>query len=262
MNSKLKYAVIFLIIFPFLNILGDRTSIKPNSREPDAYLTDFDPNSTMITFYGDSLGDFVDYPLYGYFGWEWYLSMHDTSVRWDIQNLAVASNRTQQVYDLIKDCSADTARRKNFRTADRVALEIGGNDYLSNLHILYYMPWKFSDVDQRVTWNTRVIVRALRNSLRNKEILVMGNFPVLSKSPILGEISDYFIPYRFNPNGQIINKNQEFKESLIHNQLAEDLKASLNEIVPKTVRNQLGGYRYIHLCKVFFNYFFIGYIIG
>jgi len=35
-----------------------------------------------------------------------------------------------------------------------------------------------------------------------------------------------------------------------------------SEIVPKTVRNQLGGYRYIHLCKVFFNYFFIGYIIG
>jgi len=39
-------------------------------------------------------------------------------------------------------------------------------------------------------------------------------------------------------------------------------KRGQREIVPKTVRNQLGGYRYIHLCKVFFNYFFIGYIIG
>jgi len=97
MNSKLKYAVIFLIIFPFLNILGDRTSIKPDSKEPDACQTDFDPNSTMITFYGDSLGDLIDSPLYGYFGWDWYLTTREPHVRWDIQNLAVSGNRTKNV---------------------------------------------------------------------------------------------------------------------------------------------------------------------
>ncbi|MCG9876296.1 MAG: hypothetical protein MH321_16085 [Leptospiraceae bacterium] len=97
MNYKLKYVVIFLIIFPFLNISGDRTSIKPDSKEPDACQTDFDPNETMITFYGDSLGDLIDSPLYGYFGWEWYLTAHDPSLRWDIQNLAGSGSRTKNV---------------------------------------------------------------------------------------------------------------------------------------------------------------------
>jgi len=117
-----KYILIGLLFLQLIELKADRTSVIAESDKTNPCQTDFDPNSTLITFYGDSLGDFVDYPLYGYFGWEWYLSMHDTSVRWDIQNLAVASNRTQQVYDLIKDCSADTARRKNFRTADNVAL--------------------------------------------------------------------------------------------------------------------------------------------
>lgn len=101
MNSKLKYEVIFLIIFPFLNILGDRTSIKPDSKEPDACQTDFDPNSTLITFYGDSLGELVSLPLYGYFGWEWYLTTQEPRVRWDVQNLARTAWTTKSVWELI-----------------------------------------------------------------------------------------------------------------------------------------------------------------
>jgi len=123
MKFKICLSFLLLLFLPMLNLAADRTSVITEGDDSVRCLTDFDPNSTMITFYGDSLGDLIDFPGgYGYFGWDWYLSVHDTSVRWDIQNLAKNSNRTQQVYDLIKDCSADTARRKNFRTADNVAL--------------------------------------------------------------------------------------------------------------------------------------------
>jgi len=96
MLYKLNLAFLIFTFSVTLNLYADRTAIKATD-DPNPCQTDFDPNSTMITFYGDSLGDFVDYPLYGYFGWEWYLSMHDTSVRWDIQNLAVSGNRTKNI---------------------------------------------------------------------------------------------------------------------------------------------------------------------
>jgi lysophospholipase L1-like esterase len=243
MYSSSKYVIFFILIFPFLSVYSDRTSIKPNSDDqPDACQTDFDPNSTLITFYGDSLGDFVDAPLYGYFGWEWYLTTQDPTVNWDIQNLAVGGNRTDGVYELISKCAGSEVKRNNFRTADRIALEIGGNDYIDNTLLLYYAPWKFPDVDARVTHNTRVIVRSLRNSLRNKYILLMGNFPVLSKSPILGEVNKYFKPYKYLPNGQITTKNQEFKDAKLDSQfneariaLFESLIAGIGEIYNSVV---------------------------
>lgn len=223
------YIFLFISIIAS-NLYADRTSVKPLN-DPNSCQTDFDPNSTQITFYGDSLGDFVDSPLYGYFGWEWYLTIHNTGVRWDIQNLAVGGNRTEQVYNLIKNCSTTAQKRTNFKTADNIALEIGGNDYIDHIVMLYYMPWKFGDVDNRVTHNTRVIVRALRNSLRNKKILVMGNFPVISKSPILGESGDYFRLWKYLPDGQITNKNKEYQETLLQNQLGEALITALEGIM-------------------------------
>ncbi|MBM9546916.1 hypothetical protein JWG40_07800 [Leptospira sp. 201903074] len=75
-------------------IRADRTLVIKTNDITNPCQTDFDPNSTQITFYGDSLGDLVDAPLYGYFGWEWYLTVHEMGVRWDIQNLAVGGNRS------------------------------------------------------------------------------------------------------------------------------------------------------------------------
>lgn len=86
-----------MLLFTTLNLYADRTSVLPPNNETSPCQTDFDPNSTQITFYGDSLGDLVDAPLYGYFGWEWYLTVNDANVRWDIQNLAVGGNRTRKL---------------------------------------------------------------------------------------------------------------------------------------------------------------------
>ncbi|MCZ8343407.1 MAG: SGNH/GDSL hydrolase family protein [Leptospira sp.] len=238
MGRKIFFLIIFIYYSTLANIYADRTLVKA-SDDPNPCKTDFDPNSTQITFYGDSLGDWIDFPFgYGYFGWEWYLSVHEPAVKWDIQNLAVGGNTTHEVYELIRKCSASDVTRNNFRTADNVALEIGGNDYMANIAVLYYMPWKFGDVDARVTHNTRVIVRALRNSLRNKKIILMGNFPVIAKSPILGDAGDYFTFWKYLPNGQITDKNKQFEDSRIENQFQEDLGNSLMAL--------LDGFRQIY----------------
>ena len=94
----MKNFVIYLILLLMPCFLyADRTNVISERDPINPCQTDFDPNSTMITFYGDSLGDLIDSPLYGYFGWEWYLTAHDTSVRWDIQNLAGSGSRTKNV---------------------------------------------------------------------------------------------------------------------------------------------------------------------
>ncbi len=235
MNINIYFFFLLIIIFPSKNAFADRTSVTLQGEESLRCQTDFDPNSTQITFYGDSLGDWIDFPFgYGYFGWEWYLSVHEPGIRWDIQNLAVGGNTTHSVYELIRECSASDIKRNNFRTADNVAIEIGGNDYKDNIAILYYMPWKFGDVDARVTHNTRVIVRALRNSLRNKKIILMGNFPVIAKSPILGDAGDYFTFWKYLPNGQITDKNKIYEETRIHNQFSEAMSASFMALLEGT----------------------------
>ncbi|MCG9876294.1 MAG: hypothetical protein MH321_16075 [Leptospiraceae bacterium] len=96
MLYKINLAILILTFSITFNLYADRTAIKSKD-DPNPCQTDFDPNATMITFYGDSLGDLIDSPLYGYFGWEWYLTAHDPSLRWDIQNLAGSGSRTKNV---------------------------------------------------------------------------------------------------------------------------------------------------------------------
>jgi hypothetical protein len=87
--ENIKYLITVLLLIVTIELDADRTSVNdPNS--PSPCQTDFDPNSTLITFYGDSLGELIRLPLYGYFGWEWYLTTQEPRVRWDVQNFAVS----------------------------------------------------------------------------------------------------------------------------------------------------------------------------
>lgn len=67
--------------FKVFSIAENRTvknfieSTECNSQFDDSHPDSFEPNKTFLTFYGDSLGDFVEEPLYGYFGWDKYLTM-------------------------------------------------------------------------------------------------------------------------------------------------------------------------------------------
>lgn len=175
----------------------------------------FEPNKTFLTMYGDSLGDFVNEGLYGYFGWDKYLTLMNFGVDWNVQNLAVGGYTTYDVYGLISACAKDPAQRFNFKTAPNVAFEIGGNDFWHNSLMLTFMPWKFTSVVGRVAHNTKSILYQLRNPRRDKNVLVMGNFPNLSYSPTLGNIGNYFRPFVTQPDGAFSFNMDKLKEQQI-----------------------------------------------
>lgn len=196
----------------------------------------FNKDKTFLTFYGDSLGDLVDTPLYGYFGWDFYLSSQYPNINWNIQNFAVGGFTTLEVYNHLRLCT-NPQNRSYYQTADNVALEIGGNDYIQNVAMLVYMPWKYGAVDQRVTENTRILIRMLRNPLRNKKVLLMGNFPTLAKSPTLGDYPKYFAPFKYIPNGQIFDKAKEFEEAK-QNAENQEIANTVNQSIFSYVVNQ------------------------
>ncbi|PJZ41788.1 hypothetical protein CH370_10200 [Leptospira kmetyi] len=166
-----------------------------------------DRPAPFITFFGDSLGDFVDMPVYGMYGWSDYLNFHHPEVPWRIQNFAVAGWTTVDIYDAMKRCfESDT--RNQFLTSNHVAFEAGGNDIFFTSHYLAIMPWKLfsypnpfpgpgqplviKGVPDQVAQNVKGIIRLLRHPQVDKDVLLMGNFPALSWSPSMGHLGDYF----------------------------------------------------------------------
>lgn len=207
------------------------SSLIAQGLDPDCNRTNFDPERTLVTFYGDSLGDYIDQEGYGYFGWETYLTIQNPQINWKIQNLAAGGWTTRDVYNLISHCSRNEINRNAYKTADNVAIEIGGNDYRDNLALLMWMPWKLGAVDQRVTYNTRVLVRMLRNPLRRKNVLLMGNFPAIAKSPTLGNYTDYFVYFKYWPTGQLMNAAEVIKNEKIKEQWNEAVKDLMQTLV-------------------------------
>lgn len=200
-----------------------------NNNDPES----FEPSKTFLTMYGDSLGDFIDEPAYGYFGWDQYLTLMNFSVEWNVQNLAIGGYTTKSVYEFIAGCALTPERRINFKTAPNVAFEIGGNDFWHNALLLTYMPWKFSSVVGRVAFNTKSILYQLRNPRRNKDILVMGNFPNLSYSPTLGNMNQYFSPMATQPDSGF-SYNMSQLQSEQKNAMREEEEASILTLLPPT----------------------------
>ncbi|EKR62133.1 hypothetical protein LEP1GSC036_1881 [Leptospira weilii str. 2006001853] len=193
----------FKFWFPDTNHTYDHflTQTNCNTQFNDNDPESFEPSKTFLTLYGDSLGDFVDEPAYGHFGWDKYLTLMNFGVEWNVQNLAIGGSTTENIYFFNRDCALTPERRINFKTAPNVAFEIGGNDFWHNALLLTVMPWKFGSVVERVAHNTKSILYQLRNPRRNKDVLVMGNFPNLSYSPTLGNTNQYFAPMTTQPDG-------------------------------------------------------------
>lgn len=135
--QKFSLLLVFIIQINSYSIYGQSAECISNP---------FNKDKTFLTFYGDSLGDFVDAPLYGYFGWEFYLTTQYPNVNWKVQNFAVGGFTTENVYNHLRLCT-NPQNRSFYQTADNVALEIGGNDYIQNVAMLVYMPWKYGAVD-------------------------------------------------------------------------------------------------------------------
>lgn len=223
----LIYTIILLLNYSIFADKNNITSVLPDATHSEEYFItqsscntqfddsnpeSFEPNKTFLTLYGDSLGDFVNQGIYGYFGWDKYLTLMNFGVSWNVQNLAIGGYTTFNVYNLISQCAETPQRRFNFKTAPNVAFEIGGNDFWHNSLMLTFMPWKFSSVVGRVAHNTKSILYQLRNPRRDKNVLVMGNFPNLSYSPTLGNIGNYFRPLVTQPDGAFSFNMDKLKE--------------------------------------------------
>ncbi|PJZ47201.1 hypothetical protein EHQ30_04200 [Leptospira brenneri] len=75
-----KNAFSFIVSDSFFNYESLVKKSDCNNQFDNSHPASFEPNKTFLTFYGDSLGDFVDEPLYGYFGWDKYLTMMNFGV--------------------------------------------------------------------------------------------------------------------------------------------------------------------------------------
>ncbi|TGM98120.1 LIC10707 family hydrolase [Leptospira yasudae] len=241
------FICLFLLsTFPIFADKNNITSVLPDSTHTVQYFIEtsncntqfddsnpesFEPNRTFLTMYGDSLGDFVNQGGYGYFGWDKYLTLMNFGVSWNVQNLAVGGYTTYDVYTLISECARTAPRRFNFKTAPNVAFEIGGNDFWHNSIMLTFMPWKFSAVVGRVAFNTKSILYQLRNPRRDKNVLVMGNFPNLSYSPTLGNTNSYFTPLATHPDGLFsYNMNKLHEEQ--QRAMLQEVQAAAIAVLP------------------------------
>lgn len=166
--------------------------------DTDCFTTDSINADTSITFYGDSRGDWVDLSSYGEFsnGWATYLDF-GAERNWNIQNLAVAGQRAVDLFWTIASCNADSEQEayKQYKTATRYAVEIGGNDYIESGLVVYIMPWKFGDAVRHVQQNQRLTLEIMKLALEKRgvpkeqageHILFMGNFPAVSRTHVSG----------------------------------------------------------------------------
>ncbi len=148
--------------------------------------------ATSMTFFGDSLGEYVARPEYGHpRGWPAFLeATGDDS--WRLQNLAVGGWTTGDVYAYVLRCAGDP----NFVTASRYVLEIGTNDYLRNAPLAAFMPWKIPSIRRQALENRRSLIRLLQKGLARRgldpdgRLLFMGNLPVVSAGPVSGAPED------------------------------------------------------------------------
>lgn len=176
------------------NIDGGNCTTEINDRGKQAFMT----------FYGDSLGDFVDSWTHGIVGWDAYLGFFRPDIDWRIQNFAVQGWTTKSVYDALIKCLVKKDIRKNFITSNNVAFEIGGNDMVNYTPSLIFFPWRYRTYHDPLTnkdvkgfvdvvlHNIKVLIYFFRHPLWDKNVLVMGNFPTFSYSPTLGHMGDYF----------------------------------------------------------------------
>lgn len=111
-SSTKNIFIIILFLFQF-------HSFSIYAQSPQCITNTFNKEKTFLTFYGDSLGDLIDAPLYGYFGWEFYLTTQYPNVNWKVQNFAVGGFTTENVYNIIQLCT-NSVNRSQYQTASLI----------------------------------------------------------------------------------------------------------------------------------------------
>lgn len=199
---------------------------------------------TNVTWYGDSWGDYVDNPGYGYLDWETYFGMHRPDVDWRIQNLAIGGWTTGDVYSQIVDCAGSPEFRNQYKTASNVVLEIGGNDYVAHIPAMLWAPWMYPRIQQRVLNNTEAILVSLKHPRRHKNVLMVGHIPLPATSPTLGKLGDYFQSFAVQPganNLKTMKEVQEKKQGPYDEQLIDATLESQKRLLGTEFANDLNA---------------------
>ena len=89
----MKKLIIILICFLQIQYL-QADSVKNINEGCNPDIKDRGENA-FLTFYGDSLGDFVDKHTHGMVGWDAYLGFWKPDIDWRVQNFAIAGWTTQ-----------------------------------------------------------------------------------------------------------------------------------------------------------------------
>lgn len=171
---------------------------------------------TALSFWGDSRADWVASPMYGWASLDAYFG---TNGEWNVQNFGVAGRQSAGLMEEIRECfqretrvysdpnnpnhpkpndpisytikDADVLKPfyQNFKVSNNVAFEIGGNDFVGNLVTLYILPTMMASYLDKAADNIYYTLKYLR--LKERNVLVVGNYPAVSWSLKLGHPRKY-----------------------------------------------------------------------
>ncbi len=194
-----------LIYFATVSILAGQArnySVHPMNEKFDCNQSAGQDANTTVTFFGDSHGQFVNFPFYGWHGWPAYLAIGAGGSEFNVQNLAVGSWTSATIFERIKKCANENPAQ--FKTARRYAVETGGNDLISNFWIPVIMPWKMNDMRFWMLGNQKLVLKLLKIMVKAHNtqipgiqavtatpgdyILFYSNFPVMARGPISGTV--------------------------------------------------------------------------
>ena len=188
-------------------------------------------DKTAVTFFGDSRLDLVDSPFYGFSSLDHYFTTGGT---WNVQNFGKSTMDSQGFKNQIQTCfgrdPANAAKPlyRNFKIAYNVAFEMGGNDFVNQYPFFIINPALYITRVPQTRDNIVSVIYTLQ--MRERNVLLVGNYPALSWSVRLGDPAGYAGYSGINPN--VINA---FIDIDHHKPIAErDLKF-LTQVIKKLI---------------------------
>lgn len=207
----LCFAVALALGIAPVSLVADRNYDVPGGSCLTANLQDA---ATSLTIYGDSRMDLIDLPLFGgpVGGWPAHFDL-GANREWNIQNLGQIGWTTESVFNYIVTCHSNgpagdpDANRRDYITANRYMVNIGGNDYIANGIFATFAPWRIGDIPPHVLRNQKFTLILLRKALQargqteaqaRQNILWVSSYPAIARLPLSGSPKDQCFPSYWN----------------------------------------------------------------
>lgn len=200
-----KYILIFTIVLVAFNLQAEppfKTHLNTGIRDDDkkCSTSGFYDANTAVTFFGDSRIDLVDSIAYGAASLDHYFATYGA---WNVQNFGVSGMDSYGFKNQIQTCftrdpsNPAKAKYPNFKIAYNVAFEMGGNDYVNTLPFFIINPALYITRIPQSRDNIASVIYTLQ--MREKNVLLIGNYPAVAWSVRLGSPEKYAGYGGFNP---------------------------------------------------------------